>query len=175
MLMNIFRKGKLLINFLNNTFEEVMITILTIILVSSLSFSVFVRFSFHCSFLSMASQWTEEAASFSFIWLLYFGACLAAREGKHFSITAQFSLFPKRFKKYLVIPGNLVWLMFNIVIIKYGWELTKFSFEPSLAMEIPMKYIYFIIPFAFGLMSFRLIQHTYRTLKLNSNPEDIHA
>ena len=132
-------------------------------------------FHFITSFCPWPPTGPEEAASFSFVWLLYSGASLAAREGKHFSITAQFGLFPKRFRRYLVLPGNFVWLLFNMVIIKYGWELAKFSFEPSLSMEIPMKYIYSIIPFAFGLMSFRLIQHTYRTLKLSSDQEDIDA
>jgi TRAP-type C4-dicarboxylate transport system permease small subunit len=138
-------------------------------LVICLSASVVIRYAF--PIFSKASHWAEEIAIFSFIWLLYWGASLATRTGKHFSVTAQFGLFPKRFKKYAVIPGNIVWLIFNLAIMKFGLTLVKFSIEESLSLEIPMNIIYFIIPMSFFFISFRLVQHTIRSLTSTHDKE----
>ena len=152
-----------LLRFLDNHIEEIVIIILCSGLVVSLVFTVIVRYAVPA--LSMASHWAEEIALFSFIWLLYFGASLATRNGEHFRVTAQFGLLPKKYEKYYLIPGNLIWLAFNIVIIKYGFVLVNASMEESLSLEIPMKYVYFIIPLSFMFISFRLIQHTIKTLR----------
>ena len=111
----------------------------------------------------------------SFIWLLYWGASLATRTGKHFSVTAQFNILPERLKKYVVIPGNIAWLIFNLVIMKFGWILVKQSMEESLSLEIPMKYVYSIIPLSFLFISFRLVQHTFRSLTSTHPKEDSNA
>ena len=157
-----------ILRFLDKNFEEILITILCSALVISLVFTVVVRYGI--SSLSMASHWAEEIASFSFVWMLYIGAGLATRNGSHFRVAAQFTLLPARMRKWAMLPGNIVWLWLNFVVIKYGLELAKDSMEESLSLQIPMKYIYIIIPFAFALISFRLIQHTIRLL---TSKEDV--
>jgi TRAP-type C4-dicarboxylate transport system permease small subunit len=159
---------KYLLSYIDNNIEEILIVILCSCLVISLVFSVIVRYAIPA--LSMATHWAEEIALFSFIWLLYFGASLATRTGKHFRVTAQFRLLPKKLRRYALLPGNLVWLVFNFVLIKYGLLLTKSSMEESLSLQIPMKYVYFIIPLSFIFISFRLIQNIYRFLKSHEDP-----
>jgi len=63
-------------------------------------------------------------------------------------------------------------MLFNLVIIKLGMELVNFSPEESMALEIPMKFVYFIIPLSFALITLRLIQHTYRTMRSNDEEEN---
>jgi TRAP-type C4-dicarboxylate transport system permease small subunit len=104
----------------------------------------------------------EEVAKYSFIWLLYFGASLATRSGGHFKVTAQFSLLPKKARKYASLPGDLIWLIFNLFIIKLGFDLCQASAEASLSLQLPMKWVYAIIPISFILILFRLIQYNYR-------------
>jgi len=157
-----------LLRYLDDNFEEIIIVILCSFLVISLVFTVVVRYAIPA--LSMASHWAEELALFSFIWLLYFGACLATKKGKHFRVTAQFGLLPTRLRKYALLPGNLIWLVFNIILIKYGIVLIKSSMEDSLSLEIPMKYVYAIIPLSFIFISFRLLQHSIRSLKSQQQP-----
>ena len=131
----IFRYAKAIVFFLDRRIEEILIALLSSTLVLSLTFIVIVRYALPIPILTMASHWAEEIASFSFIWLLYWGASLATKNGGHFRITAQFGLLSKRLKKYALLPGDIVWLLFNLVIIKLGWELLQFSqsycFSPS--------------------------------------------
>jgi TRAP-type C4-dicarboxylate transport system permease small subunit len=169
MLNKVLHYGKAIIHFLDNKIEEIIIVILCSTLVLCLTFTVIVRYAFPS--LAMGSHWAEEIAKFSFIWLLYWGASLATKTGKHFSVTAQFGMLPKKFQKYAILPGYLVWFLFNLLIIYFGWELVQFSMETSLSLEIPMKYVYFIIPLSFIFISFRLVQHTYRYLKTTQTKE----
>jgi C4-dicarboxylate transporter, DctQ subunit len=148
--------------FLDRKIEEIAIIILGITLVSSLTFAVIVRYAIHLPALSMASHWAEELAQYSFIWLLYIGASLATRNGGHFRVSAQFGLLPERMRKYASLPGDIVWLVFNLFILKLGFDLCRSSAESSLSLELPMKYVYAIIPISFTLIFFRLIQFNYR-------------
>ena len=166
--------GKAIVFFLDRRIEEIMIVSLCSILVSSLTFVVIVRYALPIPVLTMASHWAEEAATFSFIWLLYWGASLATKKGEHFRITAQFGLLTKRVKKYALLPGDIAWLLFNLVIIKLGWELLQFSQEASLSLEIPMKYVYAIIPLSFIFILFRLIQYNFKAFKAQRNQGDDH-
>ncbi len=156
---------KHIILFLDRKIEEIAIIILGITLVSSLTFAVIVRYAIHLPALSMASHWAEELAQYSFIWLLYIGASLATRNGGHFRVSAQFGLLPKRMRKYASLPGDIVWLVFNLFILKLGFDLCRSSAESSLSLELPMKYVYAIIPISFTLIFFRLIQYNFRQLK----------
>ncbi len=152
-----------ILRFLDNNIEEILITILCSALVISLVFTVIVRYGVPS--LSMASHWAEEIAGFSFIWMLYFGASLATRKGAHFRVAAQFNLLPAKLRKYAMLPGNIIWLWLNYLVIKYGILLAKTAMEESLSLQIPMRYVYVIIPLSFSLITFRLIQHTIRMLK----------
>jgi C4-dicarboxylate transporter, DctQ subunit len=160
-----------LVLFLDRRFEEIAIIILGIILVSSLSFAIAVRYAIHHPAFTMACHWIEEIARYSFIWLLYMGASLATRNGGHFNVTAQFYLLPKRWKKYASIPGDIIWAIFNLFLIKLGYDLCRSSAESSLSLELPMKYVYAIIPIAFVLIFLRLIQYNYRKFKAPPSQE----
>lgn len=150
--------------FLDERIEEILIVCLCLALVLSLTYTVIVRYALHTSFLTMISYWAEEIAGFAFIWLLYIGAALATKREAHFRVTVQFELLPERLKKYSFIPGNLVWIGFNLCIIKFGWQLVQSSAESSLALEIPMKFVYAIIPGSFVLITFRLLRSTFKSL-----------
>jgi C4-dicarboxylate transporter DctQ subunit len=156
---------KAVISFLDNRIEEILIVILCSTLVLCLTFTVIVRYALPIPILSMASHWAEELASFSFIWLLYWGASLATRTGSHFRVTAQIGLLPTRFRRFALLPGEIVWLLFNLVIIKLGWQLVKYSMETSLSLEITMNYVYSIIPLSFMFIFFRLVQFRYKSLR----------
>ncbi len=174
MLKRILRYGKAIVIFLDRRIEEIIIAILCSILVLSLTFVVIVRYASPFAILSMASHWAEEVASFSFIWLLYWGAALATKNGGHFRVTAQFGLLPNRLKKYGLLPGDIIWLLFNLAIIKLGWVLLQSSQETSLSLEIPMKYVYGIIPLSFLFIVFRLVQHNYKFFKPKQNQRADH-
>ncbi len=111
--------------------------------------------------------WGEELARFSFVWFVFFGACVAARLSAHNRVTFQFKKFSKKTQNYIEGFADLIWLIFNGVMIwKSVWlikSMMQFTYiSPTLGWS--MAYVYMIFPISFTLMSIRIIQINYLKL-----------
>ena len=116
---------------------------------------------------SLNISWGEELARFSFVWFVFFGAVVAAKLSAHNRVTFQFKMFPKKVQNYIEAFADLIWIVFNIVIIYKSIFLIKSMFQypyisPTLGWS--MAYIYLIFPISFTLMSIRIIQVNYLKL-----------
>ncbi len=112
-------------------------------------------------------SWGEELARFSFVWFVFFGAVVAARLAAHNRVTFQFKKFSKKTQNYIEGFADLIWLIFNGVMIYKSVYLINSMMEftytsPTLGWD--MAYVYFIFPLAFTLMSIRIIQVNYLKL-----------
>lgn len=148
--------------FLNNHLEHVMIGSLTSTLVVCLSYSTFVRYFVTAPFFTSLTHKAEELALFAFAWLVYWGACLATKEKAHFRIEAHMSFLPVRWQRWKNLPGDILWVAFNLFIVWQGWLLTRSAIdnpEFSLSLNIHMAVIYSVIPVTFLATTFRLVQH----------------
>ena len=113
---------------------------------------------------SMNISWGEELARFSFVWFVFFGASFAARLAAHNRVTFQFKWFSKKTKNYIEGFADLIWILFNIVIIYKSIFLIHSMIQypyisPTLGWS--MAYIYMIFPLSFSLMTIRIIQVNY--------------
>jgi TRAP-type C4-dicarboxylate transport system permease small subunit len=154
-----------LVAFLDRNIEKVFIVVLTIILVSGLTYSAFVRYFVALPAFTRFTFVAEELSLFSFIGLLYFGAALAARDGSHFRVSAQFEWLPPRWYPWRFAVADVIWILFNLFAVWQGAVLVKSAIdrpEHSLALELPMWLPYLIIPLTFLLTSFRVIQRYLR-------------
>ena len=116
---------------------------------------------------SVNISWGEELARFSFVWFVFFGAVVAARLAAHNRVTFQFKKFSKKTQNYIEGFADLIWLIFNGVMIWKSVYLINSMMEftytsPTLGWD--MAYVYFIFPLAFTLMSIRIIQVNYLKL-----------
>jgi TRAP-type C4-dicarboxylate transport system permease small subunit len=153
------------LRWLDEWFEKSVIVILFTMLVASLSYSAIVRYFVTMPFFTMLSHKAEELAVFSFIFLLYFGAVLATKDGAHFRIAAHLDWIKPPFRRWRFILGDLIWLGFNLFIVWQGLILVGSALqrpEASLSLNIPMQWIYMVIPLTFALTCFRLIQSYFR-------------
>ena len=78
-----------------------------------------------------------------------------------------FNLLPAYLQKVLRVITDMIWLFFNIVIIVYALKVhqTMVQFPGySAVLQIPMHYVFFIVPVGFFLMSLRLIQDYVKLL-----------
>ncbi len=116
---------------------------------------------------SVNISWGEELARFSFVWFVFFGAVVAARLAAHNRVTFQFKKFSRKTQNYIEGFADLIWLIFNGVMIYKSVYLINSMMEftytsPTLGWD--MAYVYFIFPMAFTLMSIRIIQVNYLKL-----------
>jgi len=154
-----------IIHLVDEYLEKTMIVFLISVLVFCLTYSAFIRYFVSMPFFTSLTHKAEEIAMFSFVWLLYWGACLATKEKAHFRIYAHFSYLPESWKRWHYVPGDLIWLAFNAFIVWQGWVLTQSAIhnpEYSLSLEIHMAIIYSAIPITFGISIIRIVQNYIR-------------
>lgn len=154
-----------ILKWLDAWFEQTMLVILCSVLVACLSYSAVVRYFVTHPFFTNLSHSSEELALFAFVFLLYFGSVLATKERAHFRVSAQLDWIKPPLRRWRFVLGDILWLGFNIFIVWQGILLVESAFErpePSLSLGIPMQWIYLIIPLAFALTAFRLVQSYFR-------------
>lgn len=154
--------GKKVIKRFFDNFESYICQLLLAFFVTLLFVQIILREIF-----SYTLSWGEELARFSFVWFVFFGAVVAARLSAHNRVTFQFKMFSKKTQNYIEGFADLIWLIFNgvmiwksIFLIKSMMQFTYIS--PTLGWS--MAYVYLIFPIAFTLMSIRIIQVNYLKL-----------
>ena len=149
-----------------NRVEEWLSVAVLIAILILLSYQVIMRFVFHNT-----NSWSEELARYLFIWLVYLSASYAIYKNAHIKIDAVKNLYPKKIRKYIPILGNLIFLVYAVVITVYssGYCMDIYaSHQVSMGLGVMMAYMYASIPVGHALMSLRLIQLTYKMIK---NPD----
>ncbi len=126
-----------------------------------LAVQVFSRYVF-----KLPIAWAEEISRFTFVWAVYMGVSMAARSNEHIRVVAHFKLlFPDNISKKIIIFGDIVTLLFSLVLTVYGvkvlFSLIEYPFTAPVT-GISMVWVYAIIPIAFMSLSIRTIQALFR-------------
>ena len=112
--------------------------------------------------------WTEELSRYSFIWCVYVGAARMARKNGHVRITAQMALIPPKARIALRMLTDSVWIFFNMLFAWQGLQVVIEGFkypEYSATLNLLKAEIDIIIPIAFVLMSYRIVDFWLRHIK----------
>ena len=162
-----------MLNFLNNI-ESYVCRVLLATFVCLLFTQIIAREVFGFSF-----SWIEELSTYMFVWFVYLGASYAAKMGAHNRVTFQFKFLPKRAVDIIEGIADLFWIFFNVyfLYLAYDFVFNKMNkFWKSQTLGIEMKWVYIILPIAFALMTFRVLQVNYLRLVKGvdvRNPDDI--
>jgi len=145
---------------LDRYFEEVICTICLTVVVGSVLLQVILRY-----FFSTAAAWAEETAVYGMIFAVYLGATMAVRERAHIRITLLVSSLPRALQVASVVLADTLWAGFVIFVIVQTAIYTQLLFNvtymtPGLGIE--QRWVQMIIPMAFGLMLFRILQVYWR-------------
>ena len=133
-------------------------------------FQVFMRYCMHQSL-----GWSEEFARYCFVWLVFIGISFGAKMMKHITIDAGLYIFPKIMRKYVVICGQILFLVFSIWILCLAWQFAVRQFNIGLlspSMRIPMWIVYSAPVVGFTLTSIRVIQAIIHSLGHLHDPEE---
>ncbi len=114
--------------------------------------------------------WTEELATFIFIWIVMLGSMIAVWEGTHFDVRVIPDAWSPLGK---LIQNGVVLLLITVFAILFGWYgigYAKFgSIQQSVMMQVNLLVTYITVPIAgfgwaaFALYRFYELVHTYRT------------
>ena len=126
--------------------------------------------------LQKPSSFTDELAGFLLIWVGLLGAAWAAGVKHHLAIDLlSQKLTPER-RRYLDIVVNLLVMIFALAVMVIGgiWLVyTRFYLgQISAAMQIPIGYIYMVVPISGFLIMFYSLDEIVRLIK-NPNADNI--
>ncbi len=158
----LFRIIDAVLTFLENwtLFSAVMIALF------SLFFNVVLRYGFHSSL-----AWSEELVREVIILTTFIGASAAIKRRAMIKIDAVEQIFPT-LKYPLTFFGYLVTLCFSGFIFYFGWKMASLQVltqQKTIILQIPLVYLYSILPIMGVFMFLRTIQVIYEDIQLIRN------
>lgn len=108
----------------------------------------------------------EELARYLFVWLVFLSMPLVAKHGGHMCIETITNMLQGKARKNLNIVADLVCAIFLAIMVWQGILIVdRMSFQTSPAMEIPMSYVYVVIPFGCAVMLLYVLMNLVETIK----------
>ena len=153
--------GKL-INYVDKVltfFEDWTLFITVMVALISLFVNVILRYGFN-----YALAWSEELVRLVIIYTTLIGCSAAIKKRSMIKIDASVQLLPK-LKYPLTHFSNLVVLIFSVMMIYYGWLMAALQIQTgqkTIVMQMPLAYLYAILPLMGVLMLLRTIQVIYQ-------------
>ena len=105
-------------------------------------FTVIMRYCFSLSWKSV-SEFNVLLFTFTTFW----GLGLNVLKNEHVAVTILYDVLPAVAKKWISVLNYIVMLVVDVLFIKYGWAYAvKMGKQLSMGMEIPMFYMYGLMP-----------------------------
>ena len=133
----------------------------------SLFVNVVLRYGFHSSL-----AWSEELVREVIILTTFIGASAAIKRRAMIRIDAMEQLVPV-LKYPLAFFGYLVTLFFAVFIFYFGWKMAALqvlTMQKTIILQIPLVYLYAILPIMGVFMFLRTIQVIYEDIQWLRNP-----
>lgn len=150
-------------------FEEWTLFITVIIALVALFFNVVLRYGFNYSL-----AWSEELVREVIIYTTFIGCSAALKRNSMIKIDASVQLFPK-LKVPLTFFSNFVTLVFSCLLMYYGWLMAALqvrTHQKTIIMQIPLVYLYAILPLTGAMMFIRTLQLFHKDIRqLKSHKE----
>ena len=150
------------------SFDVLLSCIFLCILTLLLFIEVVSRYFFHHS-----SALNSEIAGQCFIWFIYLSISYVTGQKNHIVVDIAPMIFPKSWLKVIDVISNIIFLVFSAIMTVYGTMLVMSTIEYQFTLTISgisMGVVYSIIPFAFGIMTVRLLLFTYDSIRAVLNP-----
>lgn len=109
------------------------------------------------NFLPSAPSWTEEAARYSFIYMVAFGCAVAVHRNEFVNVEFLHDALEPKFP----MANKVIGLAIKLLLLGFTAYILIFSVRPfafikfqmlSTAMSLPMQYVYFSMVLMFGFM-----------------------
>ena len=111
---------------------------------------------------SNSLSWSEEAGRYIFVWMTFLGAVMAVRNRQHVYLDMFVKILPNILQKICALVSYLSMMIFTAVLIYGGFKfVARGSQQISSAMEIPMHYVYLVLPVGGILIFAYLLRNFY--------------
>jgi TRAP-type C4-dicarboxylate transport system permease small subunit len=123
------------------------------------------------------SSFTEELARYMLIWIGLLGASYVSGQKMHLAIDLLSTKLKGKSKSLLEIVIQILVLLFSLFVMVVGGirlvQITLTLNQISAALQIPLGYIYMVVPISGGLMVFYsiyyIVHETKNIKRIDSN------
>ena len=130
--------------------------ILLAVMVIAIFLQVIARYIFN-----HALPWPEELGRFLFAWIVFLGIVSVIRADEMLSLDILYRGLPQKIADILKLIISIIVFGFLLLLLKGSYELMiRQSSQLSVALEIPMWTVYFVIPFGTFLMAISILIKT---------------
>lgn len=108
-------------------------------------------------FLGFSLYWTNELATYLFVYLVFFGGSVALKRGELINVAFIKEQLPVKWKRGATLLMFLAMMAFSLMASAYSTVLIQTSIKTktvSPAMLIPMAFVYLPIFLGFGFLAF---------------------
>lgn len=103
-------------------------------------------------------SWTEEAARYIYVYIVFLGASAAISDRSHVGIDYFAKALPIKAQWIVSLLVNLAILFVLAQLLYWGWRAAMRQWNmPLVVLEIPYTWVYIIIPITAVLMTIRTI------------------
>lgn len=145
--------------------ETYLATIALVVFASLVIYQVVMRY-----FFNSPSSWSEEIARYALVWFVYLSGSYAIKYQRHVRFGVVVDLIGKKMpflQRVIRLFIFITWLAFLIYMFTLSIEMVRrqvITGQLSPGSQIPMYLVYVGLPLGLSLMSFRVLQHTVRSL-----------
>ncbi|MEA3230656.1 MAG: TRAP transporter small permease [Thermodesulfobacteriota bacterium] len=140
-------------------FEDWTLFISVMVALTALFVNVVLRYGFNYTL-----AWSEELVREVIIYTTFIGCSAAIKNRSMIKIDALVQLVPK-LKIPLNYISNIATLIFALMMLFYGWKMAALqaaTHQKTIIMQIPLVYLFAILPLMGGMMFIRTIQVMYQ-------------
>jgi C4-dicarboxylate transporter DctQ subunit len=151
-------------------FEDWTLFVTVMVALTALFFNVVLRYGFNYTL-----AWSEELVREVIIYTTLIGCSAAIKQRKMIKIDASVQLLPK-LKVPLNFFSNIVTAIFSFMMIYYGWLMAALQYrthQKTIIMQIPLVYLYAMLPVMGITMLLRILQVVYEDITdLRNKPSE---
>jgi TRAP-type C4-dicarboxylate transport system permease small subunit len=136
------------VRFLAKNFEEILSGTLMVLMFLATFANVVARYFFNSPI-----QWAEEFSRYAFIWVVFLGAVVCTKQKRHISIDSLVKVLPSAVQPWVNFTADLLTLALMVIIVWYGWVLTRSATQITATLGVPQYVIYVVVP-ASGVLGF---------------------
>ena len=149
-----------------------LLIVLTVVMVATVTWQVATRF-----LLNSPSSYTEELATYLLLWISLLGAAYALRQRAHLGIdVVVVRLRPEGRRRARVVAFGVVALFALVALVVGGGILVAVTFElgqRSAAFQVPVGYVYLVLPLSGLLMAYYAAVGAAETLRGTLPTDDV--
>ncbi|SFK08970.1 TRAP-type C4-dicarboxylate transport system, small permease component [Halobacillus dabanensis] len=125
-------------------------------------------------FTGISAIWTEEVATYSFIWSVFMGAAVMLNRREHFQFDFLLKKLKGKGKNSLYLVNDLILLVFTFGIFYFGIQAVQnfWGYEWVSLEFMKMGYVWISVPIMGATMFIYTLAHIFRNVK-NFNTEEV--